>query len=64
MKIVLMGEGAWGSTLKGLLIENGHEVSVWKNNSTISSNSVVVGAIPTQAIRQTLEPSRDIKTIT
>ena len=59
-----MGNGAWGSALKCLLVENKHTVEIWKNNSIIPSNSIVVGAIPTQAIRLTLEPSRGVKNIT
>ncbi len=63
-KIVLMGTGAWGSAIKSLLEENKNAVSIWKNGEVLSSGSVVINAIPTQAVRTVLQESKGVKNIT
>ncbi len=62
--IVLMGTGSWGSAIKSLLEENKQAVSIWENGQKLSSGSVVINAIPTQAIREVLTPSRHTSDIT
>ncbi|MFI5265209.1 MAG: NAD(P)H-dependent glycerol-3-phosphate dehydrogenase, partial [Candidatus Levyibacteriota bacterium] len=47
-----------------LLKENSNEVLIWKDGEALEKNSTVIGAIPTQAIRVVLEPSRGVKNIT
>lgn len=64
MQIVVMGDGAWGSALYGLIQENKHKVSYWKNGQKLQTDSIVVGAIPTQAIREVLAPSKGVAGVT
>lgn len=54
MNIVLMGNGAWGSALGGLLKENKLEFTVWKERQKIPKNSTIIAALPTQIIRSAL----------
>lgn len=64
MNIVLMGTGAWGRAIKSLLEENNHTITIWENGQKLSENSIVVNAIPTQAIREVLTASKNIPNIT
>lgn len=64
MNIVLMGNGAWGSAVATLLEANGHTVHIWNDGEKLVSGNIVVGAIPTQAIRTVLEPSHNAQNIT
>lgn len=49
-----MGDGAWGSAIFSVLLENGHGVSYWEKGETVPDGSIVIMAIPTQAIREVL----------
>jgi glycerol-3-phosphate dehydrogenase (NAD(P)+) len=57
VKVVVLGAGAWGSTLADLLVENGHEVQVWSRRSpldlaTIASNAdVLLSAVSMKGVR-------------
>lgn len=64
MKVILMGLGAWGSAIKSLLEANNHSVLVWKEGEKLKPGTIVIGTIPTQAIRIVLTPSRGVKNIT
>ncbi|MGE5042186.1 MAG: NAD(P)H-dependent glycerol-3-phosphate dehydrogenase [Candidatus Levyibacteriota bacterium] len=64
MNITLMGAGAFGTAMKSVLDANSHQVSIWQDGEVLGEGSTVVGAIPTQAIREVLEPSRGVKGIT
>ncbi|MCU0549458.1 MAG: NAD(P)H-dependent glycerol-3-phosphate dehydrogenase [Leptolyngbya sp. Prado105] len=61
MKISVIGAGAWGSTLAGLVRENGHEVSVWSRrserslNDTIRDAELVISAISMKGVRSVIE---------
>jgi glycerol-3-phosphate dehydrogenase (NAD(P)+) len=57
VKVVVLGAGAWGSTLADLLGENGHEVQVWSRRSildlsTIAGNAdVLLSAVSMKGVR-------------
>jgi glycerol-3-phosphate dehydrogenase (NAD(P)+) len=63
-KVIVMGNGAWGSALFDLIKESKHDVLYWKEGEKLNPDSIIVGAIPTQAIRIVLEPSRNTSNIT
>jgi glycerol-3-phosphate dehydrogenase (NAD(P)+) len=44
LQIVVLGAGAWGSTLAGLVAENGHRVKVWSRHSGSDLQSVIADA--------------------
>lgn len=56
-----MGGGAWGSTLAGLLQENGHAVEIWSRRGTVSiedaiaNAEVVLSAISMKGVRSVAE---------
>lgn len=54
MEVIVLGKGAWGTALASLLEENKHSVLFWDRGKRIPSNSLVVSAIPTQALRTVL----------
>lgn len=55
MNIVIAGNGAWGSALASLLSENKIDFVFWKRGEKIPGNSIIILAIPTQAIRSFYE---------
>lgn len=55
MKINILGNGAWGSALGKLLVENGNEVVFWNKKEKIVPLDVILIATPTQAIRQAIK---------
>ncbi len=68
-KIVVLGDGAWGTALAALARDCGHEVSMWSRRSPdqqpIATAHAIIAAIPAQAmagVLQTLNiaPSTDI----
>ncbi len=52
--VTILGRGAWGSALASVLEANNQEYIVWDRKSEIEPTSIVVLAIPTQAIREVL----------
>jgi glycerol-3-phosphate dehydrogenase (NAD(P)+) len=54
MKVMILGNGAWGSALGRLLTVNGHEIIFWNKKDQIVPHDVVVIALPTQEIRGVL----------
>jgi glycerol-3-phosphate dehydrogenase (NAD(P)+) len=52
--VTILGRGAWGSALASVLEANNQEYVVWDRKSEIDPTSIVVLAIPTQAIREVL----------
>lgn len=64
MNIVLVGNGAWGSTLAGLLKENNIKYSLWSEGEKIDRGSTVIAALPTQAIRHSLSSIEDSTNLT
>lgn len=63
MKIIIMGDGAWGSALASLLEHNKKSYTVWHKDLIIPPKSILIGAIPTQAIREVLTPYKNTKEI-
>ena len=57
--ITILGRGAWGSALASVLKTNGAEYTIWDRKSEIDPNSIVVLAIPTQAIREVLTNNKE-----
>lgn len=57
--ITILGRGAWGSALASVLKTNGTEYKVWDRKSEIDPASIVVLAIPTQAIREVLTNNKE-----
>lgn len=61
MKIAVIGAGAWGSTLAGLLRDNGHDVSIWSRrserslNDTIANSELVISAVSMKGVRSVIE---------
>lgn len=54
MEVVIIGEGAWGGAVASLLVQNKVNYRFWKPDMKISPNSIVILAIPTQALRSVL----------
>jgi glycerol-3-phosphate dehydrogenase (NAD(P)+) len=44
MRIVVLGAGAWGSTLAAVARENGHDVALWSRRSGVAIVEAVAGA--------------------
>jgi glycerol-3-phosphate dehydrogenase (NAD(P)+) len=44
VKVVVLGAGAWGSTLADLLVENGHDVQLWSRRSPLDLSTVAGSA--------------------
>lgn len=61
MRIVVIGAGAWGSTLAELARENGHEVSIWSRrsersiNETIANCELLISAVSMKGVRSVIE---------
>ena len=61
MKIAIVGAGAWGSTLAGLVRENGHEVVAWSRrserslNETIEHADLLISAVSMKGVRSVIE---------
>jgi glycerol-3-phosphate dehydrogenase (NAD(P)+) len=61
MKIAVVGAGAWGSTLAGLIQANGHEVSVWSRrserslNDTLRDSELLISAVSMKGVRSVIE---------
>ncbi|KAM3106651.1 NAD(P)H-dependent glycerol-3-phosphate dehydrogenase [Phormidesmis sp. 146-33] len=60
---MVMGAGAWGSTLANLARDNGHQVEVWSRQSgnlqtTIENADVVVSAISMKGVREVISGLR------
>ncbi|MBD1857818.1 MULTISPECIES: NAD(P)H-dependent glycerol-3-phosphate dehydrogenase [Leptolyngbya] len=61
MKIAVIGAGAWGSTLAGLVRDNGHDVSIWSRrserslNDTIANSELVISAVSMKGVRSVIE---------
>ncbi len=76
MKIVVLGAGAWGSTLAMLALAGGHQVQVWSRRSaeslveTLTGADLVVSAISMKGVHavvaqvQTLAPQTILMTAT
>src|SRR3989344_99776 len=56
--VTILGEGAWGHALASLLEENKKEYVFWDRKSPIDSKSMVIIAVPTQAIREVLTKNK------
>lgn len=56
--VTILGKGVWGHALASLLEENKQEYIFWDRESAIDPMSIVVIAIPTQAIREVLTKNK------
>lgn len=63
-QVIIMGDGAFGSAIMYVLKKNRVKARYWKKGEKLPSKSLVIGAIPTQFIRETLAPSRGARDIT
>ena len=54
MKIIILGQGKWGTAMGSLLKENGRVFDFWKRGAKLPDNSIIIVCIPTQAIREVL----------
>ena len=54
MKIVILGEGSWGKALASLLAHNKKDFVFFEKGQKIQDGTVVISALPTQAIRVVL----------
>ncbi|MBD2082457.1 NAD(P)H-dependent glycerol-3-phosphate dehydrogenase [Leptolyngbya sp. FACHB-17] len=61
MRITVIGAGAWGSTLAGLVRDNGHEVAAWSRQSdrsldeTIAQSDLVISAVSMKGVRSVIK---------
>ncbi|MBD1822716.1 NAD(P)H-dependent glycerol-3-phosphate dehydrogenase [Cyanobacteria bacterium FACHB-DQ100] len=61
MRITVIGAGAWGSTLAGLVRDNGHEVAGWSRQSdrsldeTIAQSDLVISAVSMKGVRSVIQ---------
>ncbi|MEP0917545.1 NAD(P)H-dependent glycerol-3-phosphate dehydrogenase [Leptolyngbya sp. DQ-M1] len=61
MRITVIGAGAWGSTLAGLVRDNGHEVAAWSRQSdrsldeTIAQSDLVISAVSMKGVRSVIQ---------
>lgn len=58
-----MGNGAWGSTLGGILRENKLAYRIWNEGQKIGKNTTIIGALPTQIIRKSISSVEDSQNI-
>lgn len=56
--VTILGKGAWGHALASLLEENKKDYVFWDRKSPVDPESVVIIAIPTQAIREVLSAQK------
>ncbi|PIR79895.1 MAG: hypothetical protein COU25_03130 [Candidatus Levybacteria bacterium CG10_big_fil_rev_8_21_14_0_10_35_13] len=55
MRIIILGNGKWGTTLGSLLSENKKEFTFWELGTEITDNSIIVNCLPTQVMRKVLQ---------
>src|SRR5947209_1135218 len=55
MKVVIIGQGAWGKALYSVIKNNTDEISFAKKGEQISDADVIVLSVPTQSIRTCLK---------
>ena len=55
MRIIILGNGKWGTALGSLLSENKKEFKFWQIGTEISDNSIIVNCLPTSVIRKVLQ---------
>jgi glycerol-3-phosphate dehydrogenase (NAD(P)+) len=66
LKIVVMGAGAWGTSLANLASQNGHVVNLWSRRCSqslelaVAGADLVVSAIAMQGVRETTETLKAI----
>lgn len=63
MNVIIMGDGAFGSAIMSLFSENNVKATYWRGEK-LAQGATVIGAIPTQFIRETLEKSKGVQKIT
>ena len=56
--VTILGKGAWGHALASLLSENKKDYIFWDRKSEIDPESLVIIAVPTQAIREVLTKNK------
>jgi glycerol-3-phosphate dehydrogenase (NAD(P)+) len=63
-KICVLGDGAWGKALAGLVEDGGHDVSIWSRKNpdpeSLKAADALIVAIPAQAI-ETVLPTLNIR---
>lgn len=64
MRIYIIGNGAWGSTIGTLLSQNNYKFSFWRKGGRIEDGAILIMAIPTQAIREVLGKTGKVKNVT
>jgi glycerol-3-phosphate dehydrogenase (NAD(P)+) len=57
--ITIVGEGVWGTALSTLFKQNKKEFIFWDKKSKIDGSTIVLLALPTQAIREVLEANKE-----
>jgi len=57
--ITIVGEGVWGTALSTLFKQNNKEFIFWDKQSKIDGSTIVLLALPTQAIREVLEANKE-----
>jgi glycerol-3-phosphate dehydrogenase (NAD(P)+) len=57
MKIVIVGNGKWGTALGSLLTKNKQKFAFWQKGEEFHDDSIIIMCIPTQAVREVLEAS-------
>lgn len=65
MKITVVGSGAWGTALALVLVENGHQVTLWSHRAEVATQMQKTGISPTLkgvALPDKLTVTNDIKT--
>ncbi|MBD1843004.1 NAD(P)H-dependent glycerol-3-phosphate dehydrogenase [Cyanobacteria bacterium FACHB-63] len=61
MRITVIGAGAWGSTLAGLVRDNGYEAAIWSRqsdrslNETIAQSDLVISAVSMKGVRSVID---------
>ena len=56
--VTILGKGAWGHALASLLEENKKDYVFWDRKSPVDPGSLIIIAVPTQAIREVLEKNK------
>ena len=64
MKVFVYGSGAWGTALAMLLVDNGHDVTLWSHDPEKAAamakrrkNPAMAGAILPEALNITSDPA-------